>query len=311
MKHFLSLALVSGLCLLGSKCATVQGFKALRNYEITLTSSDQGDTTITKVTTKVDKHNKRARLLSAFFGLDDALPAPASRVICDGANGKDGMPVIFSHEIDVKTMQAGDFRVTTASGKVGKITCVTLAPADDQGELRTALLVGHYGSIEDQPAKVEIVGNILSIDHSVNFKGGSVTATKLEEGPTIILAEIIPKSKWQLGKKASILPFGGGDDCPVGTKQIVNATWAGGVTKPGGENADDKERLQYKVTVKQLSGKMTQVVPFALADLRDGDNNHKLCLDTESKAITVFFKAGYLTDPREDLNPDTKVQITQ
>ena len=78
--------------------------------------STQRDTTITDVVATEDANGRQAALLSAFFGLDDALPRFANRVFCRGAAGKDGMPVVFSHEIDVETMQAGDFRVVAASG---------------------------------------------------------------------------------------------------------------------------------------------------------------------------------------------------
>ncbi|MEL6317933.1 MAG: hypothetical protein AAFR16_09900, partial [Pseudomonadota bacterium] len=64
------------------------------------------------------------RLVSAFFGLDDALPLRAVR-LCPRAPGKDGMPVIFSEEIDEATLDAADFRVTTAAGRVGRVDCVT------------------------------------------------------------------------------------------------------------------------------------------------------------------------------------------
>lgn len=294
-----------------TSCSAVQQFQAVNSYEISMEDSSPKDSTVTKVGTKQDKQGKKASLVSAFFDLDDSLPPQASRVICDGANYKDGMPVIFSHEIDVKSMQAGDFKITTYSGKIGKVHCVTLAPADDYGELRTVLVVGHYGSKKDQPAKVEIVGNLLSIDKSVNFKGTSISVTPLEEGPTIVMAEIIPKNKQELGKKPTVLRFGGGSGCPKGTKQVVNVVWAGGITKPGGDPADDKERVQYKVTVIQKNGSITEVTPFALADLEDGDNNHRLCLDIAGTAKSVFFPAGYVTDPREDLNPDTKIIITK
>ena len=291
-------------------CTTLRNYRLLQSYEITLADSSPEDTTVTDVTATTDAQGKPARILSAFFGLDDALPKGlADMSICDGAGGKDGMPVIFSHEVDVSTMQAGDFKVTMASGQFGDVHCVTLAPADDQGELRTALLVGHYGSIDDPPAKVEIAGNLLSIDRSVNFKGMTATPIALEEGPTIIMAELIPQDKRELGQAPTDLPFGGGSHCPVGTQQVVNVTWVGGVTKPGGREADDIERVQYKVTVQQADGSKTEVTPFALADLVDGDNNHKLCLDVAGTPKSVFFPAGYLTDPRDDLNPDTTMVI--
>ena len=299
------------LCLIMAGCTSVQNYKLLRSYEITLADSSPLDTTTTNITANRDSQGRQASLISAFYGLDDDLPRGANFVICEGAAGKDGMPVIFSQEIDVSTMQAADFRVKTASGKIGEITCVTLAPADDKGEFRTALLVGQFGSINDQPAKVEVIGNLLSIDNTMNFKGASIDVTALEDGPTLVWAEIVPENEWDLGKVATPLPFGGGSGCPIGTKKAVRVTWAGGVTKPGGDEVDDVERLQYKVTVLQENGDTIEVTPFALGDLGDGDNNHELCLDVAGTPQSVFFPAGYLTDPRGDLNPETTISISQ
>jgi hypothetical protein len=74
---------------------------------------------------------------------------------------------------------------------------ITLADSspDDKGELRTALLVDHYGSIDDQPAKVEVIGNLLSIDNTLNFKRASIDVIPLEEGPTLVFAEVVPESE--------------------------------------------------------------------------------------------------------------------
>lgn len=274
-----------------------------------LASSSQVDTTETTLNTSIDAQGRAATLLTAFFGLDNALPTIANFGICEGAAFKDGMPVIFSHQIDINTMQAGDFRVVTASGNVGKLTCVTLAPADDIGELRTALLVGDYGSISDPPVHVEIVGNLLSLDGSVNFKGAMLEVTPLERGPSMVWVEIVPESEWELGKAATALNFGGGNGCPVGTLQVVRATWEGGVTKAGGDEIDDLERQQYRVTLRQADGTDIHVVPFAIADLGDGDNNHELCLDVEGVPQSIFFPAGFVTDPREDVNPDSVINI--
>ncbi len=299
------------LCLIMFSCDSLERYRLLRSYEITLADSSPTDTTTTNITASRDSLGRQARLLSAFYGIDDGLPRVGNFVMCEGAAGKDGMPVIFSHEIDVSTMQAGDFRVTTASGKIGEITCVTLAPADDKGELRTALLIGQYGSIDDQPVKVEIIGNLLSIDNTLNFKGASIDVIPLEEGPILVWAEIVPESEWELGKAATPLPWGGGSGCPKGSKQVVRVTWAGGITKPGGDEVDDTERLKYGVTVWQEDNSTIEVTPFALGDLGDGDNNHKLCLDVVGKPQVVFFPAGYMTDPREDLNPETTINIRE
>ncbi len=278
-------------------------------YERTLDNYSQIDTTVTDVSVTANTATDSAVLLSAFFGLDDALPFMAGRVACEGAAGKDGMPVVFSHELNVQTVQPGDFKITAASGSVGKASCLTLAPADDPGELRTVLLIGQYGSIHDQPETVEIVGNVLSKDNSLNFKGASVAVTPLENGPTLVAAEFVPQTEWMLDHPGTTLPFGGGTGCPTGTRQVVRVTWEGGVTKPNGKDADAIELDLYEVTYELATGAKNTRAPFALADLRDGDNNHKLCLNSEEAVKAVSFPAGRLTDPRNDPNPTTSVSL--
>ncbi|MFZ4759175.1 MAG: hypothetical protein ACOYLX_13510 [Burkholderiaceae bacterium] len=300
-------------CVLLSGCQSLSLAWAMARYERTLDTYAQTDTTSTSVIRRTHVDGRDATLISAFFGLDSSLPERSTdRVACKGGGGADGMPVIFSHEVDITTLEPGDFRITKASGAVGSITCLTLAPADDPGELRTALLAGEFGSAADQPVKVEITGNVLSLDRSVNFKGASVAVTPLEAGPSMVWAEIVPEGQWELGKQATALPWGGGSRCPVGTKQVIRVTWNGGVTKPGGrDSADDTERRLYKVTTVQPRGTHTEITPFALADLNDGDNNHLLCLDTTDVATSVFFPAGRLVDPRGDPNPDTRISLRQ
>ena len=47
-------------------------------------------------------------LLSAFFGLDNALPFRAN-LLCLGASGLDGMPVVLSRTIEPDSLQPEDF----------------------------------------------------------------------------------------------------------------------------------------------------------------------------------------------------------
>ena len=47
----------------------------------------------------LDANGQPARLLSAFFGLNNGLGIGANR-ICPDASGKDGMPVVLSHTVD-------------------------------------------------------------------------------------------------------------------------------------------------------------------------------------------------------------------
>lgn len=287
-------------------------FASVYSYAAEHAKYDQADTTQTTVPPSAEVEGNDAMPLSAFFGADNAFPPFANRFICEGAAGGDGMPVVFSHQVDTSTLQAGDFRITRADGSTGGLVCVTPMPALDVGELRTILLIGEYGSAENQPVKVDIIGNLLSIDGSINFRDSSATVIPMEDGPTLIYAEIVPESQWDLGKEQSTgRVFGAsGDGCPESTQQVLRVVWTGGITKPGGGEIDDVERLAYKVFVEDSAGELTAIAPFAVADLRDGDNNHELCLDTTAKPVRVDFPAGMMTDPIEDLNPETSIRVT-
>lgn len=258
-------------------------------------------------------------LLSAFFGLDNALPFGANG-LCRRAAGQDGMPVILGAVIDPATLDAADFAVTTAAGVVSTPSCATLSPAVDAGELRTVLLIGEFGSaVDDPPARVEVVGDILTAAgvganpdaadaNSLNFKGAAVEVIPLDAGPTLIVAEAVPQTQWALDQAAGRQQ---GTGCPSArTLQIVRATWAGGVTVASGDEAGDAERALYRVNLRQTDGSTIEVTPFALADVGDGDNNHLLCLDVRGEPVSVTFPAGQLYDPNHDVpNPETSVAV--
>ncbi len=250
---------------------------------------------------------QEAELLSAFHGLE-ALPRVAN-LICRGSRGKDGMPVIFSTQVDLETLQAGDFRVITKSGQIGTMHCASVLPATDPGELRTVLLIGDFGNVsEDPPVEVEIIGHLHSIDGTLDFRGATVAVTPLEDGPSLIFAEVV--EDWtlvgNLGPRRTR-----GSLCPSeNIVQAIRVTWAGGVTLANGKEPGNVERDLYSIIVEVEDGSQRTVTPAALADLGDGDNNHMLCLDTKDRPISVSFPAGVLTDPNDDLNPETSVIVS-
>jgi hypothetical protein len=254
-----------------------------------------------------DSRGDGARLVSAFFGLDDALPRKAN-LLCAGAAGQDGMPVILSHTIDERTLQKEDFLVVTRSGVEHTPFCVTLAPAVGAGELRTVLLVGALGSASDPPVAVRIVGDILSDGATggpVSFRGTEVNVTPLERGPTLVWAEEVTEAQWSARGAWTQTA------CPAGTRQVIRAIWAGGVRLPSGEEVGGTERALYRVRLQRPDGSRSDVVPFALADLDDNDNNHSLCLNVADKAVSVSFPAGHVVDPNGDLNPATEVAVAR
>lgn len=228
------------------------------------------------------------RLLNAFFGLDDALP-PISRVLCLTAPGRDGMPVTFSRR--VISMDPSDFVVVTRSGVRKKPDCATLRPADGVSERHTVLLIGDLGGGPDPPIRVEVVGEVV-LEGGGRGRGLSVDVTPLEAGPTLVLA-----IAYQAGTVES--------DCPSGTRQVVQVSWAGGV-QPGNGATQEDHRSMYRVAT--AAG---EVIPTALGDINDNDNYVHLCLDTSASASAVNARAGILVDPRGDLNPSTSVTVSR
>ena len=245
-------------------------------------------------------------LYSSYFGLDNTLPKAIEGLCARGANG-DGMPVVFSKELDIGSVQPVDIKVTQASGNVGEVYCTTFLPAIDDGELRTVLLIGEFGTkINDEPIEVEVIGNVYDHSRKHNFKGTKVQVTALAKGPFLVRAEPVRGGG---NKRRTIGPQG--SRCPESTKQAVRVVWSGGITKPGGKPADEQEGVLYQVVLEDSKGERKTVHPFMLADLGDGDNNHILCLSETGTPISVSFPKGHLTDPNEDAsNPDTNISVT-
>lgn len=260
-----------------------------------------------------ENNGHRAELVSAFYGLDDDRRLKrAARRNCDASDATDGMPIIFSEELDPTTIEAGDIRVELSSGELGEVTCVTLFPAVEAGEHRTLLTLGHFGDAdENPPVRVEIVGNLHDKDGRLNFRGASIAVTPLVAGPSLVLAHPIQADIWQTDSKMNA-NWRKQSNCPEqGLNQIIRAVWDGGV-RPIPEKMQDASLADlYSITIEHSDGTHATVAPFSVGNLADTDNNHELCLDVEGKPIKVMFPGGYLMDPNDDENDDTSVEITR
>ncbi len=131
---------------------------------------------------------REAKILSAFFGLDNDMPL-RSAGIWRNAPGKDGMPLVFSHEINPATLDISDIQISMQNGNKIFPSFVTFKPAIEEFELRTVLLIGEFGNApENEPILVEIVGELKTRDGQ-DLKGQKVKVTPLADGPFISYAE--------------------------------------------------------------------------------------------------------------------------
>ncbi len=250
----------------------------------------------------IDK-KREAHLISAFFGLDNQLPW-ASIVISWSAPGKDGMPLVFSQEVDPETLDAADFEIITEKGYTHFPDVVTLLPANEEFELRTVLLVGEYGDYPDnEPIKVEIIGDLMSRSGQ-NYRGQTVSVIPLEDGPVLSYAEF-----FTFDKDYPYVEKGRGCDCPKDeTNMVVRAVWAGGVRALNGNELGQNELNGFEVTMVQGMDTLT-IAPFELADLGDNDNNIDLCLKASGIPIFVDVNENIAIDPRGDKNPKARIKV--
>lgn len=246
---------------------------------------------------------REARVLSAFYGRDNDLPI-TSVLLSWKAPGNDGMPIVFSQEVDPSTLENTDFVFTTASGRKLTPSDITLNPANEEFELRTVLTVGELGDHpDDPPVFLQVVSDVLSRSGQ-NYRGQTVAVTPLPEGPFISYAE-----HFTFTVDYPYVATGRGADCPRGkTSLVVRTVWAGGVRATDGQELGDNELDAFFVTIVQESDTV-QVQPSAIADLKDNDNNIDLCLSDTGIPIKVGARAGIAIDPNDDVNPATEVEV--
>ena len=251
---------------------------------------------------EIDK-TREHKILTAFFGLDNALTQQA-RAIYFNAPGKDGMPLVFSHEIDPETIEGADFEVTTKDGTAYIVEAASLLPANEEFELRTILLIGEYGNYPDNPPEtVKIVGDLVSRT-GFNFNGQQIDVIPLEVGPILSDAEY-----FTFTEDYPYLAEGIGCDCPKeGTNLVIKAIWSGGVRAMNGDELGNNELEDFTVTLVQGSDTL-KVTPYMLADLSDNDNNIDLCLKETGVPILLEVNASVAIDPRDDPNAMTSVAV--
>lgn len=251
-------------------------------------------TTVAEATTTgpaVDPVAGDLALLSAFFGLDDALP-PISEALCAGAPGMDGLVVVVNHRLTSVT--SDQFEVVTKSGARRTPMCATLAPANEPEERRTVLLIGDLGSAATDPP-VEVV-TPRSLDTEVGgagaiYAGRSIAVTPLVDGPSLVAAEWVDRST----------------DCPSNTTAVLRVGWSGGIVRAdGGAITPDATGL-YTLTTDDPSATPIELV--GLGDLGDNDNYHELCTASTPQPVVIAVAAGTFQDPNADAN--STVEFTQ
>ena len=239
-------------------------------------------------------------IVSAFFGLDNVLPG----LLCNQPGSQlDGMPVNFKFPLDVSSLSETDFEVVDRLGNVHTPNCVSLAPANENGENRSVLLLGEFGTaVTNPPVEVRVIGDLFTTDtisgesacsEIINLNGITTTnVISLDDGPSLFFAQKID---------------GNLNECNSGT-QTIQVAWNGGIT-PYISGDAESDLYQYYVGYSNSSGDLTPHIPISIADINDNDNFHQLCFSTSDEIVKISMAANTVEDPNHDPNLYSEIDV--
>ena len=239
-------------------------------------------------------------IVSAFFGLDNVLPG----LLCNQPGSQlDGMPVNFKFPLDVSSLSETDFEVVDRLGNIHTPNCVSLAPANENGENRSVLLLGEFGTaVTNPPVEVRVIGDLFTTDtisgesacsEIINLNGITTTnVISLDDGPSLFFAQKID---------------GDLNECNSGT-QTIQVAWNGGIT-PYISGDAESDLYQYYVGYSNSSGDLTPHIPISIADINDNDNFHQLCFSTSDEIVKVSMMANTVEDPNHDPNLYSEIDV--
>ena len=239
-------------------------------------------------------------IVSAFFGLDNVLPG----LLCNQPGSQlDGMPVNFKFPLDVSSLSETDFEVVDRLGNIHTPNCVSLAPANENGENRSVLLLGEFGTaVTNPPVEVRVIGDLFTTDtisgesacsEIINLNGITTTnVISLDDGPSLFFAQKID---------------GNLNECNSGT-QTIQVAWNGGIT-PYISDDTESDLFQYYVGYSESSGVLIPHVPISIADINDNDNFHQLCFSTSDEIVKVSMMANTVEDPNHDPNLYSEIDV--
>jgi len=256
---------------------------------------------ILTLSTAVLNAKSQDTLVSAFFGLDNGLPS----LLCNQLGSQlDGMPVNFKFPLDASSLSETDFEVLDSLGNIHTPICAFLAPANENGENRTVLLLGEFGAaVTNPPVEVRVVGDLFTTDtlsgesacsEIINLNGVTTTnIIPLDDGPSLFFAQRID---------------GNLNECNSGT-QTIQVAWNGGIT-PYISGDNESDLFQYYIGYSDSSGVLIPHVPISIADINDNDNFHQLCFSTSDEIVKISMMANTVEDPNQDPNLYSEIDVS-
>jgi hypothetical protein len=240
-------------------------------------------------------------IVSAFHGLDNAMPFQIN-LICPGGANMDGMPLNFRFPIDESSLDESDFEIIDSLGNSHTPICATLRPANEDGENRTVLLIGEFGDNGiNPPVEVRVVGELFTLEEEdacselIDLNGAfTQNIVPLPAGPSLFFAQKIE---------------GAISECSTDASQTIQVVWNGGVV-PISSSISEADLYQYYTVYTESAGSLIAHTPTSIEDVNDNDNFHQLCINTVDTIVKVSFLENIVEDPNHDPNPYTEIDLS-
>ena len=223
---------------------------------------------------------EHAAILSAHFALDAAA----------ALQGQDALPVVFSVELDASTVVPEYFFVGRQGGARARPTAAILAPASEDDENRTVLLIGEFGSPTDRPpTSVAVAGPVYS-EGGTSLRGLSASVLPYDTPPTVVLA----------------LRLSAAEGRCAGAGSVVRTYWTEGLRGLSPEAA-----TQVSVQLADGATRPASAFDDQAPAGQDGadDNVLDVCVAEASAPLRLKIAANVVTDPAGHPNAAVDVDV--
>lgn len=206
------------------------------------------------------------------------LSAHLARVDDPELGGRDGLLVVFDVELDAAAMQPRAFVVSRADAGPVFPTRAVLAPASEDDENRSVLLVGDFGdaTAEHQPSHVAVLGPLYAED-GTSLQGLGASVVPFEAPPQVVAALALPPAPGHC----------------EGAGQVLRTYWTDELR---GVEPDDLARVRVRLD----GGAVVSPVRFedhaTDHDEAGQDNVLDLCVDDPAPLRGLSIEAGAFRD---------------
>ncbi|MCX4247272.1 hypothetical protein [Paraliomyxa miuraensis] len=204
------------------------------------------------------------------------LSAHLARVDDPELGGKDGILLVLDAELDAASLRPRAFVISrTSAGPVWPEQAI-LAPASEDDENRTVLLIGEFGEPGQEPSHVAIAGSLWSEDGRL-LQGLGAPVTPSAAPPYVVALQVLPPAPQRC----------------EGVAQTLRTYWTDELR---GVEADDLSRIR----VRLHGGALVSPVRFDDHETEHGeagqDNVLDLCVDDPAPIDALSVQGGAFHD---------------